>query len=97
VGRICSLEDVAEAMVINLDSDFPHVDLDRALRDPHDLINIYASLVSSSAHTEAAETQLYSILFDDDNAPKSVMQLAHCSVKGISHAAENKRRRGCRE
>ncbi len=68
-ARPVSIEEVAEAMIVNLDCELPHVDHDRALRDPRDLLDICAGLVRLSLRQEY-----------DSSEPKPVLQLAHFSV-----------------
>jgi hypothetical protein len=68
-ARPVSVKEVAEAMIIDIDCDLPHVDHDRALRDPRDLRDICTSLVKLSRDGE------YGV-----GDPK-VLELAHFSVK----------------
>ncbi len=70
-ARPVTINEVAEAMVVNLDCDLPYVDRDRALRDPYDLLDICPGLVRLSRHGKE----------DDDTAAKDVLELAHFSVK----------------
>jgi hypothetical protein len=70
-ARPVSVNEVAEAMVVDLDCELPHVDRDRALRDPHDLLDICTGLVRLSRH----ENQ------HDPTKRKEVLELAHFSVK----------------
>jgi hypothetical protein len=65
-ARPVSLEEVAEAMIIDLYCEEPSLNRGRELSDPHEIVDICASLVSLSEQTEA---------------PKKVLQLTHFSVK----------------
>ncbi len=70
-ARPVYVEEVAEAMVVDLDCELPRVEHDRALRDPHDLVDICSGLVRLSS--SGGE--------DYDGVPKQVLQFAHFSVK----------------
>jgi hypothetical protein len=71
-ARSVSAKEVAEAMTVDLDCDFPHADNDRALHDPQDILSIRASLVVVSHQ----EVEAYGCL-----EPILVLQVAHFSVK----------------
>jgi hypothetical protein len=70
-SRPVTIYEVAEAMVVDLDCDLPYVDRDRALRNPHDLLDICAGLVRLSRHEKRRH----------DTDAKGVLELAHFSVK----------------
>jgi ankyrin repeat protein len=70
-ARPVSIAEAAEAMIVDLDCALPHVDRDRALRDPHDLLDICASLVRLSSVDNKYNLR----------EPNEVLELAHFSVK----------------
>ncbi len=69
-ARPVSIEEVAEAMVVDMDCDLPHVDYERALRDPRDLLDICTSLVRISRQ----ENDIW-------GRSTQSLQLSHFSVK----------------
>jgi hypothetical protein len=69
-ARPVTLEEVSEAMIVDLDCECPHVNADRALHNPRDIFDICTSLVILSPK----ET------WPPSTPPKMVLQLAHYSV-----------------
>jgi hypothetical protein len=70
-ARPVTIGEMAEAMVVDLDCDLPTVDCDRALRNPHDLLDICPSLTRLSRHDRK---HVYIVAID-------LLELAHFSVK----------------